>query len=273
VGKRDFIEQRDAPTQCYRWLVELDCGCVTDALTAGHFAAHVPIDQLRPVDCVFERMLGDDKSGACRENVLLFGWGVRWKHSNRREGWAWCADHDDAPPIREIVEWVERKQCPGYYSDRLQKDMGPYGSWLVKLSCGHYVQPVVTEVEWRPEQGHRELPDFVAEIRQRLESGDLRDKTRKLLDWSLALYGTEPKVREECPDCAYVRRIVGCRPIGPLARPKLPPKPKEPEKPPSRRTLTRRLNAAEADVSRLREQLGQAEQEAAHLRQQRDQAH
>lgn len=90
ASQRDFIEKRDSPAQCYRWLVELDCGCVTDALTAGHLAAHVPIDELYPVNCVFERMLGNRESGASMDNALLFGWGVSRKHSNWREGYAWC---------------------------------------------------------------------------------------------------------------------------------------------------------------------------------------
>jgi hypothetical protein len=60
--------------------------------------------------------------------------------------------------------------------------------------------------------------------------------------------------------------------VGPLARPKAPAKPKGPPQPPSRRTLTRRLNAAEANVARLREQLAQAEQDATRLREDRDKA-
>src|ERR1700733_7079075 len=83
---------------------------------------------------------------------------------------------------------------------------------------------------------------------------------------------TEPQSREDCPTCAYTRRIVGYRPVGPLAKPKPAPKPKEPPKPPSRRTLTRRLNAAEANVARLRGQLAQAEQEAGRLREERNKA-
>jgi hypothetical protein len=30
VSIRDSTEKRDAPAQCHRWLVELDCGCVTE---------------------------------------------------------------------------------------------------------------------------------------------------------------------------------------------------------------------------------------------------
>lgn len=39
LSNREFIEQRDAPEQVFRWLVELDCGYVTDALTAGQGTA------------------------------------------------------------------------------------------------------------------------------------------------------------------------------------------------------------------------------------------
>ncbi len=65
---------------------------------------------------------------------------------------------------------------------------------------------------------------------------------------------------------------LGYRPIGPLAKPKPPARPKEPPKPLSRRALTRRLTAAEANVARLREQLGQAERDAARLRDEHDKA-
>lgn len=95
---QDHIEQRDAPEQVFLWLVELDCGCVTDALTAGHAAAHVQMDELYPANCVFERLLGDGKSGASRQNVLLFDHGVSWEYSNWGKGEAWCAGHGDELP-------------------------------------------------------------------------------------------------------------------------------------------------------------------------------
>jgi hypothetical protein len=209
------------------------------------------MEELRPVDCVFERMLGDRDSSASTDNVLLFWWGVRSKYSNWREGYGWCAGHGDKLLVQQITEWVEREQRPGYYSSRLEKEVGPYARWVVKLSCGHYAYHVVTEVDWRPEDGYRERPDFAAKIRRRLESNDINDETRRSLEWSIAMHGTEPQMREDCPYCVYMRRVVGCRPVGPLAR----SNPKEPHKQPSRRALTRRLNAAEANVGRLREQL------------------
>lgn len=272
VSIRDFIEQRDAPEHVFRWLVELDCGCVTDALTTGYAAAHVAIDQLLPANCVFERMLGSGKGGASKEHVLLFAYGVHWEYSNWSTGHAWCAGHGDDLPIREIVEWRERKERPRFYSKESGKELGPYAVWTVKLSCGHYNYHAISEIDWRPEQGVAERTDVVAKIRDRLSADDLDDRTRHLLEWALAVQGTEPQAKDDCPYCVYMRRIVGCRPIGPLAKPKPPKRPTEPPKPPSRRTLTRRVNVADANVARLREQLVQAEQEAARLRADRDKA-
>jgi len=269
---REFIEQRDAPEQVFRWLVELDCGCVTDAVTAGHTAAHVEVDELLPSSCVFERSLGERESGASMDNVLLFSYGVTWKYSNWVKGFAWCAGHERDVPIRDIVEWLERKERPGFRSKDPDREVAPYASWTVKLSCGHYGYSAISELGWRPEQGYAERTDLVAKTRQRLESSDLADGTRQALEEILQTNSTEPQSRENCPTCAYTRRVIGCRPVGPLAKPKPAPEPKEPPKPPSRRTLTRRLNAAEATVTRLREQLAQAEQEAGRLRKERDTA-
>jgi hypothetical protein len=270
LSNREFIEQRDAPQQVFRWLIELDCGCVTDAVTAGHAAAHVKMDELLPSNCVFERFLGSSESGASTDNVLLFSYGVSWKYSNWVKGFTWCAGHGHDVPVRDIVEWLERKDHPGFRSKDTGREVGPYASWTVKLSCGHYGYSAISELAWRPEQGYAKRPDFVAKIRQKLESDDLDEETRQALERMLQTDSTEPRSREGCPTCAYTRPVVGCRPVGPLAKPKPAPKTKEPPKPPSRRTLTRRLNAAEADVARLREQLAHAEQEASRLRAERD---
>jgi hypothetical protein len=245
---------------------------VTDAVTAGHAAAHVKMDELLPSNCVLERFLGNSESGASTDNVLLFSYGVSWKYSNWVKGFAWCAGHGHNVPIRDIAEWLEREERPRFRSKVTDEELGPYASWTVKLSCGHYQHSVVSGLDWRPEQGYVERPDFVAKIRHRLESADLDEETRQVLEETLQTESTEPGSRDGCPNCAYTRRVVGCRPVGPLAKPKPVPKPKEPPRPPSRRTLTRRLNTAEANVARVREQLAQAEQEAGRLRVERDKA-
>jgi hypothetical protein len=130
----------------------------------------------------------------------------------------------------------------------------------------------MSEVDWQPTQGYTEQTDLVAKISRDLVSEDLDAKTKKALERMLATRSTEPQSGEECRYCVYMRRVVGCRPVGQLAKPKPQARPEEPPKPPSRRTLTRRLNAAEANITRLREQLAQAEQDAARLRDERDKA-
>jgi hypothetical protein len=271
-SKREFIAKRDAPEQVFRWLVELDCGCVTDALTMGHRAAHVPMDELYPSNCVFDRFLENGKSGASKQNVLLFAYGVSWEYSNWSKGYAWCAGHGDDLPMRDIVAWLERKERPSFYSKDSGKELGPYAVWTVKLSCGHYDYHAISGIDWQPEQGYAERADVVMKIRDRLASQDLDEKARNQLEWALAFQGSEPQAKDGCPYCVYMRRIVGCRPIGPLTKPKPPSRPKEPPQPPSRRTLTSLLNATEANVLKLREQLAQAELEAARLREDRDKA-
>lgn len=229
------------------------------------------MDELLPSSCVFERFLGSSESGASTDNVLLFSYGVTWTYSNWIKGFAWCAGHGHDAPVRDIVEWLERKERPSFHPKYTDKEVGPYASWTVKLSCGHH-DSAISKLDWRPEQGVEERTDFVAKIRQRLESADLDEETRRALERMLETDSTESQSREECPTCAYTRRIVECRPVGPLAKPKPAPKLKEPPKPPSRRALTRRLNAAEANVARLREQSAQAEQEAGRLREERNKA-
>jgi hypothetical protein len=128
----------------------------------------------------------------------------------------------------------------------------------------------MSAVDWQPEQGYAEQTDLVAKIRRDLESEELDSKTKQVLERMLATRSTEPQSREECRHCVYMRRVVESRPIGPLAKPKPPARPGEPPKPPSRPVLTRRLNRAEANVARLREQLAQAEHDAASLREERD---
>ena len=129
LSNREFIEERDSPEQLFRWLIELDCGCVTDALTAGYVDAHVQMDELLPSNCVFERFLGRSESGASTDNVLLFSFGVTWKYSNWIKGFAWCAGHGHDAPVRDIVEWLERKERPSFHSKYTEMEVGPYAGW------------------------------------------------------------------------------------------------------------------------------------------------
>jgi hypothetical protein len=231
-----------------------------------------PHGRVVSVELRLRAVLGERQERRQQGQRAAFAYGVNWEYSNWDKGYAWCAGHGDDPPIRDIADWLERKERPSFYSKDSGRELGPYAVWTVKLSCGHYDYHAISGIDWQPEQGYTERTDVVTKIRDRLSSSDLDEKTKKQLQWVLAFQGTEPQAKDDCPHCVYTRRVVGCRPIGPLAKPKPPGRSKEPPKLPSRSTLTRRLNAAEANVARLLEQLKQAEQEAARLREDRDKA-
>ncbi len=134
---------------------------------------------------------GRGKSGASEDSVLLFAYGVSWQYSNWDKGYAWCAGHGDDLPMRDLAEWLERKERPSFYSKDLGKELGPYAVWTVKLSCGHYDYHAISDIDWQPEQGYTERTDVVTKIRDRLASQNLDEKAKKQLQWSLAFQGTE----------------------------------------------------------------------------------
>ena len=263
----DVVErfrQREAPEQCYRWLIELDCGCITDAITIDHNAAHVPMDELYPTECVDNTWhLRPGESLTARDSVIQLHRDWNAPYSNTRKGYVQCSEHERIYPIREITEWIEGKDNPAFIAED-GTEHEPYGSWTVKLSCGHYDQAVITPVGWKPKDGH--APRDVTDIERRLASEDLDDEIRAGLEESLVMLEYTPSKRDQCWYCVWMRRIVAYRPVGPLVRPKPEPKP------PSRASLTRRVNAAEANAARLREQLAEAEAEAGRLRKLRDDA-
>jgi hypothetical protein len=196
----------------------------------------------------------------------LFEWGVSWERMDYGKGYAWCCEPRREFPIRDITEWVKRREFPPRYSEISKKMTGPTASWKVKLSCGHYNSPVLAPLDWKPEDGHK--PGRAARIRARLDEDNASEEIRRNLERHLTLIEWGPQKQEDCPSCVYMRRIVGYRPVGPLARPKPGRKPKE-AKPPSRTAMTRRVNAAEAKAARLRRELAEAEEEAERLRQAR----
>jgi hypothetical protein len=248
----DF-RQREAPEQCYRWLIELDCGCITDAITIGHN---------EPTECVDNTWhLRTGKNLIARDSIIQLHREWNSRYSNSRKGYVQCSEHERIYPIREIAEWIEGKDNPGYV-DKDGIEHEPYGAWTVKLSCGHYDVAVITPVGWKP--GDDYAPHDVTDIERRLASDGLDDEIRAGLEESLVMLEYTPPKRDQCWYCVWMRRIVAYRPVGPLVRPKPEPKP------PSRATLTRRMNAANANAARLRKELAEAEAEAVKLRQLRD---
>jgi hypothetical protein len=255
----EILKEKDAPERKYRWLVELDCRCITEALTAGE-------DRL-PTTGVAPHRLGDhDKPihPTYAQTYLMSHNNVRCTDDRVGEcacfppGLLWCSDHGEKLPWREITEWVKRRrERPAHYTDN-NKEMPATAEWLVKLSCGHR-DTVFTEVNWIPEYGHQEV-DEVKPLRERLRRTTTDEQRAEELEWTIRLIRHSPPTERECNRCVYERRIVAQRLIGPLPkqrqrRPRVVSEPSETT-----------LKQAEARASRLRRELAQAEAEADRLR-------
>src|SRR5260370_2248241 len=115
---------------------------------------------------------------------------------------------------------------------------------------------------------------MVDKARRHVASTDAKDRSEhsvRYLEAQIRMGWPEPATEEECYRCVNERRMVAHRPVGWLATAK-PPKQQQPPKapkPPSRTTLTRRLNQAEAKAEKLRQDLAQAEAETGPLRSER----
>jgi hypothetical protein len=273
------LAERDAPERQFRWLIELDCGYITEALTGGE--DKIPTQQMwenrlgphnRPHTHVMSRLwphcpISDRMCEHCRPAGYV------------KDG---CAtDHHDEPtPWREITAWGKRvSEHPEEWVDREDGVEGQIllparAWWQVLLSCGHCSDiGVSAPPDWRPEHGHVYDPERVERAKQNLDKH--KDAALSIRSWWESDVRTgcpTPNTETRCYECHFQRRIVAYRPVAVLARPKplRKPKPEGPPKPPSRATLTRRLNQAEANAARLREQLAQAEAEAEQIRRERD---
>lgn len=236
----------------FRWKVQLDCGCVHEVFTRGE--DRYP-DESRDRDPITQRSL--------------------------RAGERWCFnDHgNEARVYRDIVDWVEsrvREFPPDPEESSYEgleaetwatiRHAEPHSSafWLVRLSCGHYYDQVVTDVDWRPADGPRLVTEERAvEMRYELEDlwsaeGDTgwpaeaaeRDHFRRMLD----LRWPRPEPEQECRACRLARRITGYQRIGwlvPRVKPTALPSPNV-----ERKRIEGRLARAEAEVRRRRDQLG-----------------
>lgn len=233
----------------FRWRIQLECGCVREIFTTG------------------KDRFPDERSD--RDPVT----GCRLP-----DGEFWCRDHHVAKPYREIAEWDERRvhefpadpEEPQHGLDaetwaKIQRPE-PHSSafWRVKLSCGHYADVCVGDLDWKPEDGPRLVTKKrLAEIRRDFEEmwasgepgwpneGPERDHIRRMLD----LGWPRPEPEHECFACTAAKRVTGYQRIGPLVP---PPKPAAPP-PTERERVEAQLARAEAEVQRLRKRLEQAQ--------------
>ncbi|GAB3769230.1 hypothetical protein GCM10028864_68640 [Microlunatus parietis] len=188
------------------------------------------------------------------------------------------ADHRTPSPYRMIVEWTSRevKELPpdpeepqhgldqATWSKIRCAEPRSRAYWRVKLACGHVHDSVITDADWRPEQG----PELVtaeraAEMRSELEKlweldGDLtasdeneRDHWRRMID----LRWPQPSPEVACYTCRHAYRVTGYQRVGwliPRTRPAAVPKsPKSPD----RRRIEAQLSKIEAEAESLRKRL------------------
>lgn len=234
----------------FRWRVKLECGCVDEVLTHGE-------------DRYPDQGSSTDPLSGYRLPV----------------GEYWCrSDHEAPKPYGDILEWVGRK-VREFPPDPEEPQHGvdpetwakirhtePHSSafWTVKLSCGHFTDSVVLDVEWQPEDGPRLVTTTrLAEMRRDFnehwasevatgwpEEGPERDHIRKMLD----LGWPRPEPEEDCYACTRGKQLTGYQRIGWLVS-----RPKQASPPLTDCQITEtQLAKAEAEVRRLRRKLGGA---------------
>lgn len=282
-GLRESMEKRDAPECRYRWRVELDCGCSTEALT---YSKEDP-----PTDGPSHRLFRGGLHSASRNAFVI---DARATTRRMTPGYLRCAGHGkESLPWRKIAEWMDRHEgfvppwpvdpaeCewwpsgpPGWWEkhganssaelyERVRDKEGhPYAGWTVRLSCGHFEDAwYIDDLDWRPEHGHRPNPKEAQRRRRELE-----EKGSKWSEWLRSEYEArlaeewlEPPSVEDCHDCVWNRRMVSWKPIGRLTW-------KGDSARPSNAAVMRQLQDAEIRVAEAEEEFARARAAAAKLR-------
>lgn len=240
----------------YRWRVQLECGCVRELFTLG------------------KEVFPDSHpwTGLSANDALPLGE-------------YWCSnDHGDVDTVyRDIVEWLDRRirefpadpeECPDDMSPEAwavlrQPEPSSSAFWRVRLSCGHLYDGVVTDEDWNPENGPKQITEQRAsEMRSELEEswsaedhagwpeeGAERDHVRKMLD----LRWPRPEPEQKCYTCRFARRITGYQRIGWLVPRSESKKELQDRSEAEKKRAETRLAKIEREARRLREQLGLAE--------------
>ena len=274
------------PEKTYQWRVQLDCGCVRDALTRHHtddkpadkaerlselaqtyYFGHVKPSEReireakeqaeKHAEHAARAKLTDTDHSAEPERPSIYG------KARLQEGQFLCQDpkcpqyRSHSGPVRDIVEWVRRRDSP-YVSQPLEIDgetiLGArqYAAWDVVLSCGHFTQEH-TEPGWKPEDGpvHRKskkrLP--LNQVLDEIAKGDRDEEAywRRMYAES----HPDPAPFTRCRTCARLRTITAYQRVGWLAKKAKPVK----TQPVPRKTLERRLRKLESEAAQLREKL------------------
>lgn len=257
-----------SPNNWNRWLVRLDCDCVTEVLT--HFKYDAPSTEhdykhhLGPDDGpVFKRtsvghplsmrghcMLGDTMDLKESRKINPFPSGCC-----RPTNTVWCSDHHDKSPWRKVAKYIARKS----YYDHKSGELKHY--WNVALSCGHCYGPHSADEDWSPG-----MPPYIDDTYidgmkkkiQRWESEgkhlDFAQDFREQIDHN-GFLACRPAMEEECRKCSYLRRITEYKLIGKLSdepwQPPVKPKPEPKTAEEVRAEKLAELQKVEASIKRM----------------------
>jgi hypothetical protein len=248
------------PNNWYRWLVRLDCGCITETLTLG---SEVPPTELRRDNTI----LGKEEP-IRNQTWIMVRSGSFWCHFYDKRnpfpggcclplGYLHCSDHDYKAPWREITQWLGRDRV--LYLERGKTVQ----SWWVKLSCGHCDTVTADDMKWSPGMPPRLETEreerVVARLSAKEEESPDEDR-RDIIEWMTANIENngwmvcDPPMSAECFSCALQRRIVEYRLIGKLADDRIPkrkPKPEPPTPEEIKAKKQRRLKRVESEIRRL----------------------
>ncbi|WP_432029856.1 hypothetical protein [Streptomyces sp. 1222.5] len=236
-------------SQVFRWRVQLDCGCLHEVLTREDAA---PPHEMRQTEHVYG-------------SQLPRGQMICW--------------HDDSPqpPYRVIAAWGDRRAVtfpadpaappdgidPRVWSVIRHDEPHTSAFWKVTLACGHMNEVVAPDLDWTPASGpRRPAPDRCREMSAEFEEAwranpELEDEQgREHIRRMLADGWPSPRPEQSCSLCPQVRMILAYERVGWI----VPPQRKVEENArtlstPSRATLKRMLQRAEAEAERLRVEL------------------
>jgi hypothetical protein len=225
------------PRDLYRWRVQLNCGCITEALT---YKEKQPTGQ-RP--CPHD----DDPSSPYR---AITSW------DDRREV------EIEADPVDPPDYWADLDE--ELWARLRRPEPRTCAFWRVTLACGHHTDAVAPDLKWRPADGARlvrpeRLREMIREFEE-LQAGPASHPSGKLQDEHTARMLNQgwpsPQPEASCFECRSARFITAYRRVGWLAVAVDTGGKSGTE----RDELQRKLHAAEAKAANLRAQLEQYDQ-------------
>lgn len=284
-----FDVHYSVPENIYQWRVQLDCGCARDVVTHQHSEKERADDVARLGDLADEyhfgirrpsqREIQEAKESITREVVE----DVKARYAGRESsvrpgrlsiygrarldaGQFLCQDPNCPKdrafggPVRDIVEWVRRRddlhvQRPLEIDGETIGEVRECAVWDVILSCGHFDQRL-TDPDWDPADGpvrkKTKNQRSLAEVLEVVADGDADEE-----EYWRRMYAEghpQPAPFTRCRTCACARTVVAYERVGWLAPKKKSVATVQP-KPVARRTLERRLQKLESQVSQVRQQL------------------